>query len=62
MFATTAMVLFVGNLVYLIYGTTDLQPWDAVDYVRKANVEDAIDTTAIKEAKLIRNAELKTCA
>lgn len=35
----TAIVFFVGNLVYLIWGTTDLQPWDAVDFLKKNDVE-----------------------
>ncbi|XP_050743876.1 putative inorganic phosphate cotransporter isoform X1 [Drosophila biarmipes] len=33
-FAMTAVVFFFGNLVYLIWGTTDLQLWDAEDYLR----------------------------
>lgn len=32
-------MFFVGNLVYLIWGTTDLQPWDAVDFMKKNDVE-----------------------
>ncbi|KAH8372364.1 hypothetical protein KR093_011215, partial [Drosophila rubida] len=33
-FGMTAIVFIVGNLVYLIWGTTDQQPWDAVDFLK----------------------------
>ncbi|XP_034107572.1 putative inorganic phosphate cotransporter isoform X2 [Drosophila albomicans] len=33
-FGMTAFVFIVGNLVYLIWGTTDQQPWDAVDFLK----------------------------
>ncbi|XP_017074888.1 putative inorganic phosphate cotransporter isoform X1 [Drosophila eugracilis] len=33
-FAMTAIVFFFGNLVYLIWGTTDQQAWDAEDYLK----------------------------
>lgn len=48
-FALTAVVFFVGNLVYLIWGTTDLQPWDAVDFMKKNDVE--LDNNNIKAIK-----------
>lgn len=42
-------MFFVGNLVYLIWGTTDLQPWDAVDFMKKNDVE--LDNNNIKAIK-----------
>lgn len=29
----------MGNLVYLIWGSNDLQPWDAADFLKKRDVE-----------------------
>lgn len=52
----TAIVFFVGNLVYLIWGTTDLQPWDAVDFLKKNDVE--LDNN--NKIKAIKDNESKT--
>ncbi|EDW08404.2 putative inorganic phosphate cotransporter [Drosophila mojavensis] len=38
-FALTAIVFFIGNLVYIIWGTTDQQPWDAVDFLKPRDAE-----------------------
>ncbi|XP_064547882.1 putative inorganic phosphate cotransporter [Drosophila montana] len=38
-FALTAIVFFFGNLVYIIWGTTDQQPWDAVDFLGPRDAE-----------------------
>ncbi|EDW49546.1 putative inorganic phosphate cotransporter [Drosophila sechellia] len=38
-FAMTAVVFFIGNLVYLIWGTTDQQAWDAEDYLQAKDTE-----------------------
>jgi len=35
----TAVVFFIGNLVYLIWGTTDQQAWDAEDYLQAKDPE-----------------------
>ncbi|SPP75825.1 putative inorganic phosphate cotransporter [Drosophila guanche] len=34
-FGLTAVVFFLGNLVYIIWGTTDQQAWDAEDYFKQ---------------------------
>lgn len=56
MFGLTAIVFFVGNLVYLIWGTSELQPWDAVDYMKKNDVE--LDNN--NKIKAIKDNETKT--
>ncbi|XP_017868548.1 PREDICTED: putative inorganic phosphate cotransporter [Drosophila arizonae] len=38
-FALTAIVFFIGNLVYIIWGTTDQQPWDAADFLKPRDAE-----------------------
>lgn len=37
----TAVVFFIGNLVYLIWGTTDQQAWDAEDYLHPESESNA---------------------
>ncbi|XP_011178086.2 putative inorganic phosphate cotransporter [Zeugodacus cucurbitae] len=38
-FIIAASVFFVGNLIYIIYGTAEAQPWDAPDYLLRNNIE-----------------------
>ncbi|XP_017835299.1 uncharacterized protein LOC108594669 [Drosophila busckii] len=40
-FALTAVIFFLGNLVYIIWGSSELQPWDAADYLKLNNVEQS---------------------
>lgn len=49
------MVLFVGNLVYLIWGSTDVQPWDAEDYQKKPNANNEVNLEPIRN-------QLNTCS
>ncbi|KAM8701310.1 hypothetical protein ACLKA7_000123 [Drosophila subpalustris] len=50
-FALTAIVFFVGNLVYIIWGTTDQQPWDAVDFLKSRDAELDQDSASVKREK-----------
>uniref|UniRef100_A0A1I8NMJ7 Putative inorganic phosphate cotransporter n=1 Tax=Stomoxys calcitrans TaxID=35570 RepID=A0A1I8NMJ7_STOCA len=38
-FAVSAVVFFLGNIVYLIWGSTAQQPWDAEDYLLPKDAE-----------------------
>ncbi|XP_030385427.1 putative inorganic phosphate cotransporter [Scaptodrosophila lebanonensis] len=38
-FGLTAIIFFFGNLVYLIWGTTDQQPWNAADFLQPSDAE-----------------------
>ncbi|XP_013108348.2 putative inorganic phosphate cotransporter isoform X1 [Stomoxys calcitrans] len=40
-FAISAVVFFVGNLVYIIWGTAVSQPWDAEDYLMPKDAESS---------------------
>ncbi|XP_034480104.1 putative inorganic phosphate cotransporter [Drosophila innubila] len=50
-FGLTAAVFFVGNLVYIIWGSTDLQPWDAADFLKPRDVERNSDKSSCKKEK-----------
>ncbi|XP_017490694.1 PREDICTED: putative inorganic phosphate cotransporter, partial [Rhagoletis zephyria] len=39
-FIISAAIFFIGNLVFLIFGSAKVQPWDAPDYLLKDNVEE----------------------
>ncbi|ALC41268.1 CG7881, partial [Drosophila busckii] len=38
-FAMTAILFFLGNLVYIIWGSTNQQPWDAADFLKPRDLE-----------------------
>ncbi|SPP75828.1 blast:Putative inorganic phosphate cotransporter [Drosophila guanche] len=38
-FCLIALVLFLSNWVYIIWGSSELQPWDADDFLHKCSVE-----------------------
>ncbi|TDG38454.1 hypothetical protein AWZ03_015124, partial [Drosophila navojoa] len=38
-FGLTAIVFFIGNLVYIFWGASDQQPWDAVDFLKPRDAE-----------------------
>ncbi|KAM8711926.1 hypothetical protein ACLKA7_012437 [Drosophila subpalustris] len=39
-FGLTAAITFLGNLVYIIWGSTDVQPWDDVDFLKSSDAEN----------------------
>ncbi|XP_039955773.1 putative inorganic phosphate cotransporter [Bactrocera tryoni] len=41
-FIISATVFFVGNLIFIIFGSAEAQPWDAPDYLHKDNVEEPV--------------------
>ncbi|EDW74110.1 uncharacterized protein Dwil_GK21756 [Drosophila willistoni] len=47
-FGMTAVVFFFGNLVYIIWGTTDKQPWDAVDFLQPLDSENNMQQNGSK--------------
>ncbi|XP_033149243.1 putative inorganic phosphate cotransporter [Drosophila busckii] len=47
-FAMTAIVFFFGNLVYIIWGSTNLQPWDAADFLKPRDLEHRPDLPKLK--------------
>ncbi|XP_001986643.2 putative inorganic phosphate cotransporter [Drosophila grimshawi] len=47
-FALTAIVFFIGNLVYIIWGTTDQQPWDAADFLKPHDAEHSQNMLTMK--------------
>ncbi|XP_004520849.2 putative inorganic phosphate cotransporter, partial [Ceratitis capitata] len=44
-FIIAASIFFLGNLIYVIYGTAEAQPWDAPDFLLKKNIEDPTSVT-----------------
>lgn len=40
-FAIAAVVFFVGNLIYIIFGSTMAQPWDAEDFLQPKDAESS---------------------
>ncbi|XP_053965238.1 putative inorganic phosphate cotransporter isoform X1 [Anastrepha ludens] len=41
-FIIAAAVFFFGNLIFIIFGTAETQPWDAPDYLLKDNIEEPV--------------------
>ncbi|XP_060657164.1 putative inorganic phosphate cotransporter [Drosophila nasuta] len=60
-FGLTAAILFVGNLVYIIWGSTDLQRWDAVDFLKPRDVERSPSElkSSSKQAKDVPSKQLE---
>jgi len=48
-FIIAAVIFFIGNCVFLYYGTAVSQPWDAEDYLTE-KVPDLAIAPAIHEA------------
>lgn len=48
-FIISASAFFVGNLVYIIWGSNHLQPWDAVDFLKKRYAELIGDNPAFQK-------------
>ncbi|XP_053959741.1 putative inorganic phosphate cotransporter [Anastrepha ludens] len=40
-FAIAAVIFFLGNLVYIIWGTSETQPWNASDFESESDLEKA---------------------
>lgn len=38
-FIIASVIFFVGNCIYLVFGTAETQPWDAEDYLQTQNPE-----------------------
>lgn len=43
----------MGNLIYLIYGTAEAQPWDAPDYLLGNNIEEVPKTARNDKLKRV---------
>ncbi|CAD7015103.1 unnamed protein product [Ceratitis capitata] len=41
-FIIAAVIFFVGNLIFVLFGSAETQPWDDPDFLRKDNVEETI--------------------
>uniref|UniRef100_A0A0A1X5M3 Putative inorganic phosphate cotransporter n=2 Tax=Zeugodacus cucurbitae TaxID=28588 RepID=A0A0A1X5M3_ZEUCU len=41
-FIIAASIFFIGNLIFVIFGSAETQPWDAPDFLRKDNVEEPV--------------------
>ncbi|XP_054737729.1 putative inorganic phosphate cotransporter [Anastrepha obliqua] len=39
-FIIAACIFFFGNLIFIIFGSAEAQPWDAPDYLLKDNIEE----------------------
>ncbi|XP_019845822.2 putative inorganic phosphate cotransporter [Bactrocera dorsalis] len=60
-FIIAACVFFVGNLIYLMYGTAEAQPWDAPDYLLKNNIEEAPRTVCNDKCKRVDDSKGSRC-
>ncbi|XP_073845424.1 putative inorganic phosphate cotransporter [Musca autumnalis] len=50
-FAITAAVFFVGNLVYIIWGTAELQVWDNPDFLKHEYVNNEPNVSHLENGK-----------
>ncbi|KAH8253252.1 hypothetical protein KR032_004505, partial [Drosophila birchii] len=50
-FIIAAVVFFVGNIIYVIFGTAVIQPWDAEDYLQLNQPELAKEPASTEAAK-----------
>lgn len=56
-FIISAAIFFLGNLLFLICGSSEVQPWDAPDFLHKDNVEELVNVSPKSTLKEIFGAD-----
>lgn len=56
-FIISAAIFFLGNLLFLICGSSEVQPWDAPDFLHKDNVEELVKVSPKSTLKEIFGAD-----
>lgn len=51
-FGLAAVIFFVGNVVFIIWGTAKAQPWDADDFLKPKDTESACEKPKITPAEV----------